>query len=83
MEVEALSVSRQTALTVISEIAKKDLTTLKPETELVADLGIDSPSALKMMVELEERLGIVIEDEDATRLNTVGDVLDYIERATA
>jgi acyl carrier protein len=58
----------------MSEIEAKDL---KPEMELVSDLGIDSPKALELLVELEEGLGIEIGDEDAARMETVGDVLDF------
>ena len=58
----------------MSEIEAKDL---KPEMELVSDLGIDSPKALELLVELEEGLGIEISDEDAARMETVGDVLDF------
>ena len=49
--------------------------------ELVANLGLDSAKALELLVELEDQLGVVIDDDDAARLNTVGDVLAYLERA--
>ncbi len=58
----------------MSEVAAKDL---EPTMELVSDLGIDSPKALELLVELEEGLGTEISDEDAARMETVGDVLDY------
>lgn len=50
---------------------------LQPEMELVADLGIDSPKALELLVELEDALEVEISDEDAARMETVGDVLAY------
>ena len=46
--------------------------------ELVADLNIDSPKALQLLVDLEDRLSIEISDEDAAKMDTVGDVLDYL-----
>ena len=58
----------------MSEVSEKDL---KPAMELVSDLGIDSPKALELLVELEEALGIEISDEDAASMETVGDVLEY------
>lgn len=58
----------------MSTVEEKDL---QPEMELVSDLGIDSPKALELLVELEEGLGIEISDEDAARMETVGDVLDF------
>jgi acyl carrier protein len=48
--------------------------------ELVADLGMDSARALELLVELEDKIGIEISDEDAARLNTVGDILGYIKK---
>lgn len=71
---------RQIALEVLSEVSRKPLTAIAPEMDLVADLGIDSPKALELLVRLEERLNLEISDEDAGRMNTVGDVLGYVER---
>ena len=50
---------------------------LRPELDLVADLGIDSPKQLELLIELEEALNVEISDEDAAALETVGDILDY------
>ena len=63
-------------LTVISQLANVEKETLKPETELVADLGIDSPKALQLLVDLEEGLDVEISDEEAAKLETVGDILE-------
>jgi acyl carrier protein len=68
-----------TALEVIARISGRERSRLAPELELVADLGFDSAKALELLVTLEERLGIEIDDEDAARLNTVGDILAYLE----
>ncbi len=66
------------AIEVLSELGKVERAQISPGQELVADLGIDSPKALQLLVELEDRLGIEISDEDAARMETVGDVLDYL-----
>ena len=71
---------RQIALAVLSEVSRKPLAAIAPEMDLVADLGIDSPKALELLVRLEERLSFEISDEDAGRMNTVGDVLAYVAR---
>ncbi len=71
---------RQMALEVVSEVSGVEIGTLEPETELVADLGIDSPKALYLLVELEDRLGIEIEDDAVVTLKTVGDILKAIEQ---
>ena len=71
---------RQETLDVLARIAGVDVATLAPEQHLVVDLGIDSPKALRLLVELEDRLDVEIEDEDAAGLKTVGDVLEYVAR---
>ncbi len=71
---------KQIALEVIAEVAGVEISKLTPETELVAQLGIDSPKALQMLFQLEDRFGIEIDDEDLEGLTTVGNVLDTIDR---
>lgn len=68
---------KEQALEVIAEISGRGKGDLTPAMELVADLGIDSPKALQLLVELEERLEIEISDEDAAKMDTVGDVLSF------
>lgn len=69
-----------TAVAVIASVSKTDPATITPEMELVADLGMDSARALELLVELEDKIGIEISDEDAARLNTVGDILGYLKK---
>lgn len=71
---------RKIALEILADVAEKDVESLKPDMDLVGDLDIDSPRALDLLVRLEERLEIEIGDEDAANLNTVGDILNYVDR---
>ena len=66
-------------LAVVARIAGKDASILKAEDDLVVDLGIDSPRALELLVEIEEVMGIEISDEDAARLESVGDIVSYVD----
>lgn len=68
----------QIVLEVLSLVSGRDAAEIRPEMDLVADLGIDSPKAVRLLVELEERLDIEIDDELASRMSTVGDVLDHV-----
>ena len=72
---------RDAALSVIERISKVDVAKITPEMELVGDLGFDSARALELLVALEDLFGIEIEDEQAAGLNTVGDILGYLEAA--
>jgi len=70
---------KEIVLEVIAKVSGVERREIAPEKELVGDLGIDSPKALAMLVELEDRLAVEIEDEMVTRLYTVADVLSAIE----
>ena len=63
-------------LEIVARISGRAVTDLKPEMNLTADLGLDSPKALELLVSLEDDLGIEISDEEAARLETVGDLLE-------
>ena len=69
---------RKIVLQVIARVSGVELEKIAPESELVGDLGIDSPKALAMLVEIEDRLDTEIDDEMVARLNTVADVLAAI-----
>lgn len=70
---------RTTGLEVVAEISGRPAAELHAGQNLVGDLGIDSPKALQLLLLLEERLDIEISDEAAARMETVGDVLGYLE----
>ncbi|MEL7061848.1 MAG: acyl carrier protein [Acidobacteriota bacterium] len=67
-------------LAIVAEISERPAAELEARHELVGDLGIDSPKALQMLLRLEDELKIEISDEEAARLDTVGDVLAFLER---
>ena len=45
------------------------------------DLKADSLVLVELLFTLEEETGITVDDEAATKLNTVGEIVDYIEAA--
>ncbi len=69
---------KQKALEIVAAVSGKEVAELDPKLDLVADLGIDSPKALQMLLDLENALDIEISDEDAARMDTVGDILGYL-----
>lgn len=60
---------------------KKESITLK--TNLVEDLGADSLDVVELIMAFEDEFGISLPDEDATKLKTVGDVVNYIKNKKA
>jgi acyl carrier protein len=63
----------------LARLARKSPEEIREDMELVADLGLDSPKALELLVELEESLNIEIDDAAASGMNTVGDVLGLVD----
>ena len=56
---------------------------IKPEAELVNDLGINSLELADLVLLCEDRFGIEISDDEVREFLTVGDVAEYLEKATA
>jgi acyl carrier protein len=52
---------------------------IKPEAELVSDLGINSLELADLILLCEERYGIEIQDDDLHKFITVGDIVTYLE----
>ncbi len=49
------------------------------EAKFIDDLGADSLDIVELVMALEDEYGIEIPDEDAEKIETVGDAIRYIE----
>ena len=49
------------------------------QTSFVNDLGADSLDTVELVMEFEDEFDINIPDEDAEKIQTVGDAIKYIE----
>jgi len=52
---------------------------VKAESKFVDDLGADSLDLVELIMAFEDKFGIEISDEDAEKIVTVKDALDYID----
>lgn len=52
------------------------------EASFKDDLGADSLDVVELVMELEDEFGLEISDEDAEKINTVGEVVEYIKAHT-
>ena len=53
---------------------------VKPEASFVDDLGADSLDVVELVMALEEEFGMEISDEDAEKLRTVKEAIEYIDK---
>ncbi len=53
---------------------------VKIESSFVDDLGADSLDIVELIMALEEEFNLEIPDEEAEKIATVGDVVDYIKK---
>ncbi|MEG0133532.1 MAG: acyl carrier protein [Clostridium sp.] len=63
----------------IAEQLSIDEDEITMEAGFVDDLGADSLDIVELIMALEEEFDIEIPDEDAEKITTVGDVVDYIK----
>jgi acyl carrier protein len=52
---------------------------LTPETSFVNDLSADSLDLVELVMELEDQFGVSIPDEEAEKIQTIGDAIKYVE----
>ena len=52
-----------------------------PAAKFIEDLGADSLDTVELVMALEEEFGIAVPDEQAEKLQSVGDVIKYVEEA--
>jgi acyl carrier protein len=50
-----------------------------PDASFVEDLGADSLDTVELVMALEEEFGVEIPDEDAEKIQKVGDAIEYIK----
>ena len=65
----------------ISKQLKVDPSTITRDSRLIDDLKADSANIMVMIMDLEDRFGITVEDDQIMKLHTVGDVVNYIAKA--
>ncbi|HIT48087.1 MAG TPA: acyl carrier protein [Candidatus Coprenecus stercoripullorum] len=59
-----------------------DPTEVTREASFTNDLGADSLDTVELIMEFEKKFNIEIKDDEAEKISTVGDAIDFIEAHT-
>lgn len=51
-----------------------------PEANFISDLGADSLDRVEIMMECEKEFDVAIPDEQAEKITTVGEAIEYFEK---
>ena len=65
---------------IVSENLGVSKDSITRQTRFIEDIGADSLDIVELVMELEEEFEITIPDEQAEKIKTVGEAIDYIER---
>jgi acyl carrier protein len=68
---------------IIAEQLGVDESEVKEEASFTDDLNADSLDLVEMIMSLEEKFHVQISDEDAEKITTVGEAVDFIYEHTS
>jgi len=81
MSTEEPSIEERLKEIIIKQFGEGEKTVTR-ETSFVNDLGADSLDVVELVMELEDEFDVSIPDEDAERMQTVGDAVKFINEHT-
>ncbi|HSL92135.1 MAG TPA: acyl carrier protein [Candidatus Limnocylindrales bacterium] len=64
---------------IVAEQLGKDANEITTNASFIDDLGADSLDIVELVMKMEEEFGIEIPDEEAEKIKTVNDVVEYIK----
>ncbi|MBS3820339.1 MAG: acyl carrier protein [Planctomycetes bacterium] len=67
---------------IVSDQIGVDMSEITRETSFVNDLNADSLDTVELVMEFEDEFELSIPDEEAERIQTVGQAIDYIKEHT-
>ncbi|MFW5913433.1 MAG: acyl carrier protein [Bacillota bacterium] len=65
---------------IIAEELGVEEDTINADSSLADDLGADSLDAVELIMAIEEEFDVEIDDSAATKIKTVQDIADYLEK---
>lgn len=65
---------------IVVEQLSVELNTVVPQAKFIEDLGADSLDIVELVMAMEEAFGIEIPDEEAEKIRTVNDAIEYVKK---
>src|SRR3954468_23603248 len=75
---ESMSVEEKVKNIIVEQLGV-DMESVTPEASFIDDLGADSLDIVELVMTMEEEFDLEIPDEDAEKIKTVNDVVNYIK----
>jgi len=75
--------SKQKVIDLIVDQLGVDADNVTPDAHFIDDLGADSLDTVELVMAFEEEFDLEIPDEDAEKLETVGNAIDYLNKRLA
>jgi len=73
----------QKVFQIVSEQMSVDVGELSRDTSFANDLNADSLDTVELVMELEDEFDMTIPDDDAEKLKTIGEAVDFINKSLA
>lgn len=73
----------QKVIQIVSEQMSVDKAEITRQTSFVNDLNADSLDTVELVMELEDEFDMTIPDEQAEKLRTVGEAIEFIKKQLA
>ncbi|HAA77233.1 TPA: acyl carrier protein [Candidatus Latescibacteria bacterium] len=72
--------NQQKVIDLIVDQLGVDADNVEPEAHFIDDLGADSLDTVELVMAFEEEFDIEIPDDDAEKLETVGNAIEYLNK---
>ncbi len=80
LEVRIVATTEERVIQIVCDNLGVNKEQVTRTTSFTEDIGADSLDIVELVMELEEEFEITIPDEEAEKIKTVGEAIDYIDK---